>query len=92
MRPLQNQVLILQAERTKQIGSLLIATSAQEDDFTGTVIATGPGKTSKDGSVVIPMTVVAGDVVTFQPGAGVGIQHNGQRHLLVTEDHILAVM
>lgn len=92
MKPLSNQVLVLPTEKLEKIGTLYLAASAQEQDSTGAVAAIGPGKKTADGAELINMTVKVGDGVYFTPGKGVDVTVNGVRHLLISEDDILAVL
>lgn len=92
MKLLSNQVLIKPSEKIKKIGSLILASSSQENDHTGTVLQVGPGKLTKNGNAIIPMSVIDGDIVTYIPTNAVSITYNNTAHLLISEDDILAVM
>lgn len=92
MKLLSNQVLILPAVTEEKIGSFILAESAKESDNTGKVISVGPGKLSKDSTIVIDMTVAAEDLVMFVPDRAVSVTVNGLKHIIVSEDDIVAVL
>jgi chaperonin GroES len=92
-RPLQDRVLIKRieddAERTK--GGLYIPDAAKEKPQKGKVIAVGKGRVSDDGKVT-PLDVKAGDKVLFGKYSGSEIKLDGEEHLIMREEDILAVL
>lgn len=92
MKPLSNQVLFKPFQKMEKIGSLFLASSAQEDQSKGIVVAAGPGKLAKDAGALVAMTVAVGDEILFVPERVVATTFNGEKHFLVSEDDILAVM
>ncbi|MBP1725090.1 MAG: Chaperonin Cpn10 [Deltaproteobacteria bacterium] len=54
-------------------------------------IAVGKGRTLENGQVM-PLTVKAGDRVLFGKYAGTEIKIDGDEHLIMREDDILAIL
>ena len=55
------------------------------------MIAVGAGKRDKDGKVV-PLDVKAGDRVLFAKYSGTEVKIDGEEHLIMREDDLLAVL
>ena len=92
LKPLNDRVLVKRLEsEEKTAGGLFIPDTAKEKPSKGEVVAVGPGKTADDGKV-IPMTVKAGDQVLFNKYAGTEIKLDGDEHLVMREDDILAII
>ncbi len=92
LKPLSDRVLIkrLEGEEVTK-GGIIIPDSAKEKPIKGLVVAAGPGKTSDDGKT-ITMNVKAGDTVLFSKYAGTEIKIDGEDHLVMREDDILAII
>jgi chaperonin GroES len=67
-------------------GGIYIPDSAKEKPMKGEVVAVGPGK--KDAK----MTVKKGDTVLFAKYAGNEIKIDGEEHLIMREEDILAIV
>lgn len=92
IRPLHDRILVKRLEEeTKTSGGLFIPDSAKEKPIQAKVIAVGAGKTDKNGKV-IPLDVKAGDKVLFSKYSGSEIKIDGEEHLILREDDILAVL
>jgi len=90
--PLHDRVLIKRLEEEEVTkGGIIIPDSAKEKPIKGEVVAAGPGKHSDDGKT-IPMSVKKGDNVLFNKYAGTEIKIDGEEHLVMREDDILAVI
>ncbi|MFP4168236.1 MAG: co-chaperone GroES [Desulfonatronovibrionaceae bacterium] len=90
--PLHDRVLIKRLEEEEVTkGGIIIPDSAKEKPIKGEVVAVGPGKHSDDGKN-IPMSVKKGDNVLFNKYAGTEIKIDGEEHLVMREDDILAVI
>jgi len=76
-------------ETTK--GGIIIPDSAKEKPQEGKVVAAGNGKILDDGSRV-KMEVKVGDLVLFSKYAGTEIKIEGEEHLILREDDILAIV
>jgi chaperonin GroES len=66
---------------------------AYDDDPTrfGTVILTGPGRTTKK-NVVIPVDLQVGDRVMFVKGTGTAVTVDGRALLLFKEDELIGTV
>ena len=92
-RPLQDRVLIKRieddVEKTK--GGLYIPDAAKEKPQKGKVIAVGKGRVSDEGKVT-PLDVKVGDKVLFGKYSGSEIKLDGEEHLIMREEDVLAVL
>lgn len=92
VRPLNDRVLIQRvAEETKTSGGLFIPDSAKEKPQRGRVIAVGKGRRDDDGKFVA-LDVQAEDEILFGKYAGTEIKLDGEEHIILKEDEILAVI
>ncbi len=92
VRPLQDRILVKRVEEeTKTKGGIIIPDSAKEKPQEGLVVAVGPGKVTDAGNRVAP-EVKAGDRVLFGKYSGTDIKIEGEEHLILREDDILAVL
>ena len=92
VRPLQDRILVKRVEEeTKTKGGIIIPDSAKEKPQEGLVVAVGPGKISDDGKRV-PPDVKAGDRVLFGKYSGTEIKIEGEEHLILREDDVVAVI
>jgi len=92
IRPLQDRVVIKRIEaeeRTK--GGIIIPDAAKEKPIEGKVVAVGNGKVLKNGSLQ-PLDVKVGDRVLFGKYSGTEVKIDGEEHMLLREDDILAVL
>lgn len=91
LKPLNDRVLVKRLEtEEKTAGGIIIPDTAQEKPQKGKVVAAGPGRLDEDGKEV-KMSVKKGDVVLFSKYAGTEIKIDGEEHLIMREDDILAV-
>jgi chaperonin GroES len=92
IRPLHDRILIKRLEEEdKSKRGIIIPDTAKEKPIQGKVIAVGKGKIMKSGDV-IPLDVKKGDKVLFGKYAGTEVKIDGEEHLLMREDDILAVV
>jgi chaperonin GroES len=92
MRPLHDRVIVKRIdEEEKTSGGIIIPDAAKEKPQQGKVIAVGKGKLLESGKVN-PMAVKKGDRVLFGKYAGTDIKIDGEEHLIMREDDILAVV
>ena len=90
IRPLADRIVVLRTkEEEKTKGGIIIPDSAKEKPVEGTVVAVGAGKVLKDGKVR-PLDVKAGEVVLFGKYSGTEVKIDGEEHVLLREDDILA--
>ena len=92
LKPLNDRVLVKRLEsEEKTAGGLYIPDTAKEKPSRGKVVAAGPGKLADDGKRAA-LAVKAGDLVLFNKYAGTEISINGEEHLVMREDDILAII
>jgi len=92
IRPLHDRILVKRLEEEdKTAGGLYIPDTAKEKPIQGKVIAVGAGKRDKEGKA-IPVEVKAGDKVLFSKYSGTEVRIEGEEHLIMREDDILAVI
>jgi chaperonin GroES len=92
VKPLHDRILVRrieEEERTK--GGLIIPDTAKEKPQEGKVIAVGKGRVSEDGTL-LPLVVHKGDRGLFSKYSGTEIQLEGDEHLIIREDDVLAVL
>lgn len=87
-----DRVLVEQDEsETKTASGFFIPQAGAEKANTGTILAVGPGKPTKDG-VLIPVPVEIGNKVMFAPGAGIPVKVEGESYLVLKEEELIAVV
>jgi chaperonin GroES len=92
IRPLHDRVLIKRLdEEEKTAGGLYIPDTAKEKPIQGKVIAVGAGKRDKDGKVQA-LEVKAGDKVLFSKYSGTEVKIDGDEHLIMREEDLLAIL
>jgi chaperonin GroES len=92
IRPLHDRILVQRLEEeTQTAGGLYIPDSAKEKPIQAKVIAVGNGKRDKAGKL-ISLEVKAGDRVLFSKYSGTEVKIDGQEHLIMREDDILAIL
>jgi len=92
IRPLHDRILVKRVEEeTKTSGGLFIPDAAKEKPIQANVIAVGSGKRDKDGKVH-PLEVKAGDRVLFAKYSGSEVKIDGEDHLILREDDLLAIL
>lgn len=92
IRPLHDRLIVKRLEEEEKTkGGIIIPDSAKEKPIEGKVIAVGEGKLNKDGKK-IPLEVKKGDRVLFARYAGTEVKIDGEEHLMMREDEVLAVI
>ena len=91
IRPLQDRIVVKRVEgENKNKGGIIIPDSAKEKPIEGKVVAVGNGKVLKDGKVRA-VEVKVGDTVLFGKYSGTEIKLDGEEHIILREDDLLAV-
>ena len=72
-------------------GGIIIPDTAKEKPIEGKVIAVGKGKIKKDGTK-IPMEVKKDDRILFAKYGGTEVKIDGEEHLIMKEDDVLAII
>jgi chaperonin GroES len=92
VRPLHNRLIVKRLEEEeKTSGGIIIPDTAKEKPQQGNVVAVGPGKRDESGKA-IPLDVKAGDRVLFSKYAGTEVKLDGEEHLIISEDEVLAIL
>ena len=92
IRPLHDRILVKRIEeQEKTAGGLYIPDTAKEKPVEAKVVAVGAGKRLEDGSIRKP-NVKAGDKVLFSKYSGSEVKIDGEEHLIMREDDLLAVV
>jgi chaperonin GroES len=92
VRPLHDRLLVKRLdEEAKTKGGIIIPDTAKEKPTEGRVVAVGTGKVADDGTVT-PLDVKKGDRILFSKYSGTEIKVEGEDHLIIREDDVLAVL
>jgi len=92
IRPLHDRILVKRLEeQEKTAGGLYIPDTAKEKPIEAKVVAVGTGKRLEDGSLKKP-ELKAGDRVLFSKYSGTEVKIDGEEHLIMREEDILAVV
>jgi chaperonin GroES len=92
VRPLHDRILVKRVEEEKKSkGGIIIPDTAQEKPQEGRVIAVGNGKVLENGKTRA-LEVSKGDRVLFSKYSGSEVQLDGEEHLIIREDDVLAVL
>ncbi|WP_027370296.1 co-chaperone GroES [Desulfovermiculus halophilus] len=90
LKPLQDRVVIKKVEEEqKSAGGIIIPDTAKERPTKGDVVAVGPGKLDKQGQRM-EMSVQPGDRVMYGKFAGTEVSIEGEDHLVMREEDIIA--
>ncbi len=89
VKPLYDRVLLKRLEEEEVVkGGIIIPDTAKEKPLEAKVIAVGNGRI--DGDKVIPLEVKAGDKVLIGKFSGTDVTVDGEEHVIVREEEILA--
>ena len=92
VRPLHDRIIVQRLEEGEQkVGGIIIPDTAKEKPQQGKVIAAGQGKVKEDGGRQ-PLDVKDGDTILFGKYSGQEIKIDGDEHLIMREDEVLAVV
>ena len=92
IRPLHDRILVKRLEEeNKTAGGLFIPDTAKEKPLEAMVIAVGNGKVLENGTLR-KLEVKAGDKILFGKYSGNEVKIDGEEHLILREDDILAVL
>jgi len=92
IRPLHDRVIVKRLEEEEKTkGGIIIPDTAKEKPIEGRVVAVGDGRVKKDGTR-IGLEVKKGDRVLFTKYGGTEVKIEGEEHLMMREDDILAVI
>ena len=92
VKPLQDRILVKRIEEEEKTkGGIIIPDAAKEKPQEGKVIAVGDGKVLDSGAKS-PLTVKPGDKILFGKYSGTEIKVDGEEHLILREDDVLAII
>jgi chaperonin GroES len=92
VKPLQDRVIVKRIEEEETTkGGIIIPDTAKEKPIEGEVVAVGGGKLLDTGTKQ-SLEVKKGDKVLFGKYAGTEIQVEGEEHLIMREDDIIAII
>ena len=93
IRPLHDRLIVKRLEEQEQrsAGGIIIPDTAKEKPQEGKVLAVGAGKKNEDGKRT-PLDVKAGDRILFGKYSGSDIKIDGEEHLILREEDVLAVL
>ena len=91
IKPLHDRVIVKRVEEEEKTkGGIIIPDTAKEKPIMGTIIAVGSGKSEGKGK--IPLDVKEGDKVLFSKYAGTEVTIDGEEHLIMKEEDIIAIV
>ena len=91
-RPLHDRVVVRRIDaEEKTAGGIIIPDTAKEKPMEGRVIAAGPGRRDDKGNLVA-METKKGDRVLFGKYSGNEVNLDGEEHVIISEDDVLAVL
>jgi chaperonin GroES len=92
IRPLHDRVIVKRMEgEEKTKGGIIIPDTAKEKPVEGKVIAVGSGKLLENGKKA-PLQVKEGDRILFGKYSGTEVKIDGEEHLIMREDDIIAIV
>jgi len=93
IQPLADYVLIesIKGEEKTKSGIFLPDTAEKEKPEQGTIVAVGPGKKNKEGTI-IPVSVKPGQKVLFSKYGPNEIKVDGKEFLIAREEDLLAII
>ncbi len=92
IKPLHDNILlepVISEEKTT--GGIIVPDTAREKSMKGKVVATGPGKLSKEGER-LPIDIKEGDIVLYAKFSGTEFKMDEKEYLIIKEDDILAII
>ena len=91
VKPLNDRILVKRIEdEQRSTGGIIIPDTAKEKPLQARVISTGPGRWEKGER--IPMEVKEGDLILIGKYGGTEIKVDGEDHLILREDEVLAMV
>jgi chaperonin GroES len=92
VQPLHDRILVKRIdEEQKTKGGIIIPDTAKEKPQEGKVVAVGKGRVLDDGKVQ-ELAVKKGDKILFSKYAGTDIKVEGEDHIIIREDDVLAIL
>jgi len=93
IRPLHDRVLVRRVEEEETTkGGIIIPDTAKEKPIEGIVVAVGSGRSEGEGKKKVPLEVKEGDRILFSKYAGTEVKIEGEDHLIMKEEDIIATI
>jgi chaperonin GroES len=93
IRPLHDRVLVRRVEEEEKTkGGIIIPDTAKEKPIEGIVVAVGSGRSEGEGKKKVPLEVKEGDRILFSKYAGTEVKIEGEEHLIMKEEDIIAII
>ena len=92
LKPLGDRVLVkVDQEEEKEVGGIVLTSSAKEKPQEGSVKAVGEGNMTPEGKKV-ELSVKVGDKVMFDKYAGTEVKVDGEDYLIMHEKDIMGIV
>ena len=92
-KPLHDKVLVRSSEEREMTpGGIILPDKSKEKPIEGEIVAVGPGVVDKVSGNVVALSVLAGDKVIFERYAGMYIDINGEKLIVLRESEIVGVI
>lgn len=92
VQPLHDRILVKRIdEEQKTKGGIISPDTAKEKPQEGKVVSVGKGRVLDDGKVQ-ELAVKKGDKILFSKYAGTEIKVEGDEHIIIREDDVLAIL
>jgi chaperonin GroES len=93
IQPLHDRVLVKRVEEEEKTkGGIIIPDTAKEKPQEGIVVAVGTGRIEGEGKKKTPLDVKKGDRILFSKYAGTEVTIEGEEHLIMKEEDIIALI
>lgn len=92
VHPVKDQVVVTKHKEEEKVsaGGIIHVSVAPSRNVEGTVVAVGSGRVTMSGAVV-PLEVVVGDKVLFNPSQATEVSVDGNTFLVLREDAVIVL-
>lgn len=92
VHPVRDQVVVSKQKESEKVspGGIITVSVSSNRNVEGTVVAVGSGRVTMSGAIV-PLEVVAGDTVLFNPGQAIEVQAEGNTFFVLREDAVIVL-
>jgi len=91
LTPIEDRVLLRRLEKEESVGGILLPETAKQKQEQAEVMAIGPGKSDKGGTLM-PMPVKVGDIVLIEKYSGQEVTLEDQEYTIVRAKDIIAII
>jgi chaperonin GroES len=89
--PIRDFIVVSKEDATQTTSSGLYIAHAEEKNIKGTVLATGSGRVTMNGSVV-PLDVSKGDTVLFNKNSAIEVKDGEKVVFVLREDNVICIL